>query len=210
MSAVAVAGSYLAMRSPALEERERALAVRVRRPRGPLVDRIVSAATDLGSMFAVAGTAGVLATSRRPQVAVDVAGGGMVAWGVSQGLKPLVRRPRPYQVEKAERLVAEPTGSSWPSGHPAVAAAVATVLAPRLRRRGRASGLLLAVFVGASRVYVGVHYPTDVVAGLGIGGLCGAAWRVARRLRLPAPDPAEGSSILRQDVRTGVAAFRRR
>lgn len=176
--------SYLAMRCPELEERERALAVRVRRPRGPFVDRFVSAATDLGSMFAVAGIAGVLVTSRRARSAVDVAAGGMLAWVASQGLKPLVRRPRPYQLEKAERLVAEPSGSSWPSAHPAVAAAVVTVLAPRLPRRGRVFGRLVAVFVAASRVYVGVHYPTDVVAGLGLGGLSGALWRlVATRLR---------------------------
>ncbi|MDQ3932115.1 MAG: phosphatase PAP2 family protein [Actinomycetota bacterium] len=184
LGATSIVASYLAMRCPTLEERERALAVRVRRPRGPVVDHVVSAATDLGSMFAVAGTAGVLATSRRAQAAVDVAVGGMLAWSASQGLKPLVRRPRPYQLEKAERLVAEPSGSSWPSAHPAVAAAVLTVLAPRLPRPGRTLGTLLAAFVATSRVYVGVHYPTDVVAGLGLGGLCGALWRlVARRLQ---------------------------
>lgn len=179
-AATSIIGSYLAMRCPTLEERERALAVRVRRPRGVVVDRAVSAATDLGSMFAVAGTAGVLATSRRAQSAVDVAVGGMLAWSASQGLKPLVRRPRPYQLEleKAERLVAEPSGSSWPSAHPAVAAAVLTVLAPRLPRPGRTFGTLLTAFVATSRVYVGVHYPTDVVAGLGLGGLCGALWRL--------------------------------
>ncbi len=179
VAAAAVAVSYLAMRSPALEERERALAVRVRRPRGPLVDRVVSAATDLGSMFAVAGTAGVLATSHRLRSAVDVFGGGMLAWSAAQGLKPLVRRPRPYQLEKAERLVAEPSGSSWPSAHPAVVAAVASVLSPRLPRNGRGVGTVIAVFVAASRVYVGVHYPTDVVAGLGIGALSGTAWQGA-------------------------------
>ncbi len=177
-AATIVIASYLAMRCPTLEELERSLAVRVRRPRGHQVDRVVSAATDLGSMFAVAGTVGVLTTSRRGQSALDVAAGGMLAWTASQGLKPLVRRPRPYQLEKAELLVAEPSGSSWPSAHPAVAAAVVTVLAPRLPRRARRLGTLLAAFVAASRVYVGVHYPTDVVAGLGLGGLCGALWRV--------------------------------
>ncbi|MFN2557930.1 MAG: phosphatase PAP2 family protein [Nitriliruptorales bacterium] len=184
MAVATVAASYLAMRSPVFEERERALAVRVRRPRGPFVDHVVSAATDLGSMFAVAGTAGVLATSHRLRSAVDVACGGMLAWSASQGLKPLVRRPRPYQLEKAERLVAEPSGSSWPSAHPAVVAAVVSVLSPRLPPAGRRMGTFMAVFVAASRVYVGVHYPTDVVAGLGIGALSGAAWRVTvKRLR---------------------------
>lgn len=171
--------SYLAMRSPQLEERERALAVRLRRPRGPLVDRVVSAATDLGSTFAAVGLSSVLYASGRRRAAADVVGAGALAWVVAQGVKRLVLRPRPYQAERAVRLVSEPAGSSWPSGHPAVAAAVATVLSPHLPPGGGAAGAAVSSFVAASRVYVGVHYPTDVIAGLGLGGLCGATWRLA-------------------------------
>ncbi len=173
----AIAASWFAMRSAELEERERALAVRLRRPRGPVVDRIMSSATDLGSVFAVVGTSAVLAASGRRRAALDVAAVGAIAWFASQGMKRLVRRPRPYQIEEAERLVSEPAGSSFPSGHPAVAAAVATVLVPHLPRGGGVAGGCVASFVAGSRVYVGVHYPTDVVAGLGLGGLCGATWR---------------------------------
>lgn len=172
-----ITASWFAMRSAALEERERALAVRMRRPRGPVVDRIMSSATDLGSVFAVAGTSAVLLASGRRRAAIDVLVAGAVGWIASQGMKRLVKRPRPYQIEEAERLVSEPAGSSWPSGHPAVAAAAATVLVPHLPRGGGVAGGSIAVFVAASRVYVGVHYPTDVIAGLGLGGLCGAGWR---------------------------------
>lgn len=175
----AVSGSYAAMRSPVLEAWERTLAVRVRRPRGPMVDRLVSAATDLGSVFAVAGAAAVLATAGRRRAAVDVLGAGMLAWSATQAIKRLVKRPRPYQVEEVERLVVEPTGTSWPSGHPAVAAAAATALTCHVPPSARRAGAGVAVFVAASRVYVGVHYPTDVVAGLGIGALCGAGWQSA-------------------------------
>lgn len=174
--AVATAVSYGAMRSSALEARERALAVRVRRPRGPVVDAVVSAATDLGSVFAVVGTAVALAATGRRRAARDVVVAGSAAWAAAQAMKVVVRRPRPYQVEEAERLVAEPAGSSWPSGHPAVAAAGASALVGHLPPRGRAAAAGVAVFVAASRVYVGVHYPTDVVAGLGIGAACGAGW----------------------------------
>lgn len=179
LGTLAVGGSFVAMRSEAFEEHERALAVRVRRPRGRLVDSVVSAATDLGSTFAVTGAAAILLASRRPRAAIDVVGSGATAWTVAQIVKPIVARPRPYEVEDAFRLVSEPAGSSWPSGHPAVAAAAAATLAPRLPRRGRLVGALLAAFVATSRVYVGVHYPTDVIAGLGIGVLCGEIWRAA-------------------------------
>ncbi|HEX2026852.1 MAG TPA: phosphatase PAP2 family protein [Nitriliruptorales bacterium] len=179
VAAAAVGASYVSMRSPALEKRERALAVRVRRPRGPLVDRVVSAATDLGSMFAVGGAAAVLVATGHRRSAADVLAAGTLAWASTQGIKVLVNRPRPYQVEEAERLIAEPAGSSWPSGHPAVVAAAVSALAPRLGPGGRLTGTVVATFVATSRVYVGVHYPTDVVAGLGIGGMCGAGWRLA-------------------------------
>jgi membrane-associated phospholipid phosphatase len=45
----------------------------------------------------------------------------------------------------------------------------------------RATASSLAVFVAASRVYVGVHYPSDVVGGVGIGLLHAAGWRAVRR-----------------------------
>lgn len=174
----AIGASWFAMRSAVLEERERALAVRMRRPRGPVVDTVVSSATDLGSVFAVSGLAAVLALTGRRRAAVDTFVAGSLAWAAAQAMKRIVKRPRPYQVEEAERLVSEPAGSSFPSGHPAVAAAVATVLVPHLPPGGGVAGGSLAMFVAASRVYVGVHYPTDVVAGLGLGGLSGATWRL--------------------------------
>jgi membrane-associated phospholipid phosphatase len=82
--------------------------------------------------------------------------------------------------------VSEPAGSSWPSGHVAVAAAAAGALAPRLHRRGRLAAAGAVTFVAASRVYVGVHYLSDVAAGAGFGLAAGAAVRaVRRRLRQP-------------------------
>ena len=104
---------------------------------------------------------------------------------VSSGLiKPLFHRPRPtatrivngekeYVVEGA-RLPphSEPLGtSSFPSSHSAVTAAAATILIWAYRRRTRWAwlALLLPLVIGYSRVYVGVHYPTDVLAGWTLG-----------------------------------------
>lgn len=140
------------------------------------MDIAVSAGTDLGSTFAVAGAATSLAVSGHRTAALDTVGAGAVAWGTAQGLKWLVNRPRPYQLEIVARLVSVPAGSSWPSGHPAVTAAVATVLAPRLPPGARIAAGGTAVFVAWSRIYVGVHYPADVVAGVALGVLSGRAW----------------------------------
>ncbi|GAC1425771.1 MAG: hypothetical protein NVSMB57_17080 [Actinomycetota bacterium] len=103
-------------------------------------------------------------------------GAAATAWGVAQGSKRLYKRPRPYAAGNVEVLVREPAGTSYPSGHPAVAAAIVAVLAPEI---GIAGPLLerLPKLVAASRVYVGVHYPTDVAGGTMIGNAVGTLWR---------------------------------
>jgi undecaprenyl-diphosphatase len=91
------------------------------------------------------------------------------------GLKLVVDRPRPH----LDPLVRLPTDPSFPSGHAATSFAGATMLAllvPRL-----APGLYaLAAAIAFSRVYVGVHYPLDVVAGALLGTAIG--WAGARAL----------------------------
>lgn len=182
----ALAGSYLAVRTDKAGPIDRA-AERLRVPLGALPDRIMAAATDLGSVFAVGGTATVLFASGRRQAAVDVTGAGATAWILGQAAKPLLDRSRPYEEDPeqavVDRLVAVPHGSSWPSGHSAVVGAVGTVVADHAHAGplGRAAGFTLAGFVGASRVYVGVHHATDVIGGWAVGVLSAGLWRGARR-----------------------------
>ena len=71
----------------------------------------------------------------------------------------------------------DPLGSSsFPSSHSATTASIATIFIERLRRRSRWAwlALLLPLIIGFSRIYVGVHYPTDVLAGWLLGFLLGA------------------------------------
>jgi membrane-associated phospholipid phosphatase len=93
-----------------------------------------------------------------------------------------VKRARPYEADGVIRLIRPPTGSSFPSGHAAVAAAIMSVIAAdsTLTLRVVTSGL--TTFVAASRVYVGVHYPSDVVGGVGIGLLMASGWRTVGRM----------------------------
>ena len=176
-----VGASWLAVRSGAGDVLDRHARDALARPLGHRADVTIGAVTDLGSVYGLAGISAVLAATGRRAPALDAAVAGGVAWGVAQSLKPTMDRPRPYQVDAAARLVAVPAGSSWPSGHSAVAAATATSLSPHL---GVPARLASAVFVGTvavSRLYVGVHHFTDVAAGVAVGHLCARAVRGARR-----------------------------
>lgn len=180
-SLIVLAGSYAALRSRRVQTFDRRAGLRIARPLGPVADRVIGAGTDLGSVYAIAGiTAGLAATNRRT-AALDVAGAGALAWIGAQMVKPLVRRPRPYQAMELVRLVSEPSGASWPSGHVAVAWGMAGALDAYLSPVGRVGAAGLGGLVALSRIYVGVHYVSDVVAGAAIGVTCGVTWRAMRR-----------------------------
>ena len=92
-------------------------------------------------------------------------------------LKNLVARPRPYQTfPDLTTLTRRPRDYSFPSGHTAIGFASAAALfwsVPKKQRWIAVVLLVLSVLVALSRVYLGVHYPTDVLAGTVIGVLTG-------------------------------------
>ncbi len=94
-------------------------------------------------------------------------------------IKPLVERARPWLDWPILPLVTEKDPNSFPSGHTCAAFAAGMVWLRALPWRwGRTAAPVLAVCMGLSRLYVGVHYPTDVLMGALIGALC--AWIVWR------------------------------
>lgn len=97
---------------------------------------------------------------------------GVFAWGVTEFIKNAVFSPRPYQLGAKLLLVSEPTGSSFPSGHTAVAAALAAAVFTKEKKLG-VTLTLLAVLVGVGRVAAGAHFAVDVVAGFFLGTLVG-------------------------------------
>ncbi|HEY0998336.1 MAG TPA: phosphatase PAP2 family protein [Streptosporangiaceae bacterium] len=102
-------------------------------------------------------------------VAAGAAAAG-VAWLLVHVAKAIADRPRPYQVMADVVLRQQPAhGTSFPSSHTAVTLAVAIALVPFLARPLAAAGIGYAVLTGWSRVYLGVHYPLDILGGAGIG-----------------------------------------
>ncbi len=150
------------------------------RDRGPGPDRFFTGVTELGSIWAAGAAAGVLALSGRRRAAAKGFAAAGAAWLVGQGLKRVADRPRPYQADPdgARVLIVPPPASSWPSSHPMVLAAFTSVAGRDLGLGVTATAALtgLGVSVAASRVYVGVHYPSDVVSGLLIGRAIGRVW----------------------------------
>lgn len=92
-------------------------------------------------------------------------------------LKPLVHRTRPYEmIPDLTLLVKKQVDYSFPSGHTGASFAAAVAYAGHIKKRYAIGFLVLAGIIACSRLYVGVHYPTDVLGGLitGIGcGFCG-------------------------------------
>lgn len=173
-----LAGSWMALRSDAVQRADVRVGDSVRRFSAPELDRLVTQTTDLGSVYAVLGIAGVLALCGRREAAADTLGLGGAAWTLAQTNKRFVRRKRPYDAHDVRRLIRPPTGSSFPSGHAAVGMAVMAIAADRARGRTAAALLNVAgAYVAVSRVYVGVHYPSDVLGGAGLGLLLAGLWR---------------------------------
>ncbi|MDE7061759.1 MAG: phosphatase PAP2 family protein [Lachnospiraceae bacterium] len=94
-------------------------------------------------------------------------------------LKPLVARTRPYDINTAVQLIVKkPWDYSFPSGHTAAAFAATTALICTREKRLWIPALVVSVLIAFSRLYLYVHFPTDVLGGLIIGVLCGLAGNV--------------------------------
>jgi membrane-associated phospholipid phosphatase len=147
-----------------------------------------SVLTPLSHLFLPAGIIAVIALTvvyvvARNRSILPVAAGTLAAgtaWPLAHVAKAAADRPRPYEVMADAVLRQQPAhGTSFPSSHTAVTLAVAITLVPFLARPLAAAGIGYAVLVGWSRVYLGVHYPLDILGGAGIGLAAGGVMLLA-------------------------------
>ncbi len=113
------------------------------------------------------------------------------AYGVTFFLKHLVARDRPWTVLHAAVTGPHETSFSFPSGHTTASFALATAVAIRWPAAGRIA-FALAALVGLSRVAVGMHYPSDVLA----GALVGVSVSTLLALAWPRPEGVLGRRVV--------------
>ncbi len=88
-------------------------------------------------------------------------------------LKHLIRRPRPFVINGAiELIIKAPSGFSFPSCHTAICVAMATAIFLFHKRLGIIA-YIYAALVAFSRMYLYVHYPSDIIGGIALGIGCG-------------------------------------
>jgi len=165
---------------PELAEADRELFNAVNAGHGPNADRVFVTVTELGSMYAAGAAALTLTVLGKRRAATRAFAAASATWLVLQGMKKLVDRPRPIDVDdgSARQLVARPNGMSWPLSHPAVLTTFTRVASRELGSGSLVTGALSALdaTVATSRVYLGVHYPSDVASGLLIGRAVARWW----------------------------------
>ena len=163
-------------------------------PRGPVwVEEIARDVTGLGgtavlTLLTLAVT-GFFLLQRKWHLAIYVAAAVATGTILSHLMKAGFDRPRPDLVAHGQHVYT----ASFPSGHSMVSAIVfltlGALLAGTLKKRAERTyvmvlAVLLALMVGLSRVYLGVHWPTDVLGGWAVGtGWALACWAISRHLR---------------------------
>jgi membrane-associated phospholipid phosphatase len=144
--------------------------------RRPLwLDRTMQIVTEFGNGMVTVGIALILYFLVNPHLSYEFIFGTLTIWLIVELIKVLIRRSRPFTKLKDVRVVgARARGKSFPSGHTSQAFYMATLLIEYFHVSIIVASLmyLAALLVGITRMYMGMHYPRDVLA----GAILGTCW----------------------------------
>ncbi len=153
----------------------------------------------LGALAAVPVVAVGCVLSGRRRLARLLALGGVAAWLLAKAIGATVaKRPPDERISGVVLHGAVTPGLSFPATHVAVAAAMATVASPYLSRSARRTVWILVALVAVARVYVGAHFPVDVVGGFAVGWVVGSVVHLIFGAPRGFPDPKLLAARLRQ------------
>lgn len=132
--------------------------------------------TQLGNMLAAFIVAFLLFILNYRRLAVEIIFGTLTLWLVVEMVKVLVDRDRPFLTLETARVIGwREKGDSFPSGHTSQIFFLTTLLIQYYQPglAGMVGLYAVAVLVGFTRIYVGAHYPRDVIAGMVLGSVWG-------------------------------------
>ena len=141
--------------------------------RNPVLDKMMIFITSLGDggMIWIAATILLLIPKKTRKIGFMSAAALLGSLVINNHLiKNLVQRPRPFVTfTDLQIIIPTPSEFSFPSGHTSSSFAAAAVFYRHLPKKLGLPSVILAGLIGFSRLYVGVHYPTDVIAGVAMG-----------------------------------------
>jgi len=143
----------------------------------PAMDFFFSNISHLGSIFFWVFLAALVFFRKDKKLFFELAAGLLLAGIISGGLKIAVNRPRPFDALANVHLLDPKPDPSFPSNHSANAFLGAGIFYKNLKKF-KIFFYVLAVLVVFSRIYVGAHYPSDVIAGAFLGWL--SFWIVSK------------------------------
>ena len=141
--------------------------------RNPILDNIMIFITSLGNggMIWIAATIVLLIPKKTRKAGIMSAVALLGSLIINNNIvKNIVQRPRPFVTfTDLQIIIPTPSEFSFPSGHTSSSFAAAAVFYTHLPKKLGLPAVILAGLIGFSRLYVGVHYPTDVIAGVLMG-----------------------------------------
>ena len=140
------------------------------------LDRVMWLATQVGNMVTAFLLAGLFFVLNYRRLAVEVILGTLTLWLLVETIKALTDRARPFLDLEETRIIGwRERGRSFPSGHTAQTFFLMTLLSHQfqLGMGGTVALYAVAVLVGFTRMYVGAHYPRDVIGGAVLGSVWG-------------------------------------